>query len=92
MNKIISFIKKHKLISIVSFIVLLILISLPFLLASTNGAVVYAVKSENLVNTILVNGTYTIASQTQVISPTNGIITKLFAANGAIYDNRKVLF
>lgn len=92
MNKIISFIKSHRLISIIAIILIILLVSLPFLLSSTNGTTVYTVKSESLVNTILVNGTYTIASQTQVISPTNGIITQLFVSNGTEVKKGDPLF
>lgn len=92
MEKILSFIKLHKLVSIIAVILLITLVSLPFLLFSTNGAIAYTVKHENLVNTILVNGTYTIASQTQVISPTNGIITQLFVSNGTEVKKGDPLF
>lgn len=82
MNRLIAFVKRHKLVSIIIIILIITFVSLTFLSSSTNGATVYTVKHENLVNTVLVNGTYTIASQTQVISPTNGIITQLFVGNG----------
>lgn len=63
-------------------IIIILIIFWTLLGQKTNNTFVAAVQREDLVNTVLVNGTYNIASQTQVTSPTNGVISKLFVANG----------
>lgn len=92
MHHITSFIKHHRIICIILAIVILILFFLRFLLSTTNSTSEYTLKRENLVTSVLVNGTYTIASQTQVISPTNGVITQLFVTNGTYVKKGDPLF
>ncbi len=68
---------------VISIIVLCILVvgGILFFALKPQNANVYTVRRETLVNTLLINGTYSVASQTRVYSPTNGIITKLFVQN-----------
>ncbi|MCL4375090.1 efflux RND transporter periplasmic adaptor subunit [Patescibacteria group bacterium] len=58
----------------------------------SNDLSVYTVKREDLVDTIQVNANYNAASQTQVFSPTNGIITQLFVANNQSVKKGDPLF
>lgn len=60
---------------------IVILVSAGFLFFHKSNTLLYTVKRETLVNTLQVTGTYAIASQIAVPSPTNGIITKLFVKN-----------
>ncbi len=85
-------VKQHKLASIGIALAVLSVVFLPLFLSQTNSGAVYTVKRENIVNTVLVNGTYTIASQTPIISPTNGVITSLFVTNGAVVKKGDPLF
>lgn len=52
----------------------------------------YTVTKEALVNTLQVTGTYAIAAQTPVVSPTNGIIAKTFVADGDAVKKGDPLF
>jgi len=80
MNKIIPFLKKNKVYVVLFFIVFVIVLGLLF--KPSNKTTVYVVKKNTIVNTLLINGTYTTASQVPVNSPADGIITKLFVSNG----------
>ncbi len=91
MGEIIERIKKYKIIIIVLIILVLVII-FNLLLNSSSTNTIYTVKRENLVNTVLINGTYTIASQTSVNSPTNGVITKLYVKNGTEVKKGDPLF
>lgn len=73
--------KNHKKASF-GLVVVVVLTIVYFKLISSPGAGVYKVKSENLINTVLINGNYSVAAQTQVSSPTNGVITQLYVENG----------
>lgn len=59
---------------------------------SQNGQNIYTVKQGNLVNTLLVNGTYTTAAQTEVNSPADGIITQLYVKDGEAVRQGTPLF
>jgi HlyD family secretion protein len=82
MEHILTFIKTHKkfLIPIAAISAFLLLRTI--LLQKPNTDLIYTVPVENLVDTVAVSGTYTTASQTQVLSPTNGVISQLYVANG----------
>lgn len=82
MQKFISFIRSHKKFVLPITAILLFLIIRTILLQKPNNELVYTVQKENLVDTVQVSGTYTTASQTPVMSPTNGIISNLYVANG----------
>lgn len=82
MNTILSGIKSHKIIIVTVALVVILFTAVSLWLQQSNASAVSEVKQEDLVNTILINGTYTTASQTQVISPTKGIIEKLYVKNG----------
>jgi HlyD family secretion protein len=92
MKEVISFAKKHKVISSIFIIIIILIIVSLFLFATSSNAIIATVKQENLVNTVLVNGTYTVAAQTQINSPTNGVITKLYVNNGDIVKKGDPLF
>ncbi len=81
MTKTLTFIKKYKAPIIIGVIVLFSVVIGFLALNKTTNETVYTLKRENLVNTVLVNATYTTASQTEVYSPSKGIITKLFVSN-----------
>lgn len=53
------------------------------LLRKPNTELTYTMKRENLVDTVDVSGSYTTASQTQVLAPSNGVLDQLFVANNA---------
>ncbi len=57
-----------------------------------NHATDYVVPRESLVNTLQVDGTYSVAAQTEVNSPTNGIIDQLFVTNTAVVAKGDPLF
>jgi multidrug efflux pump subunit AcrA (membrane-fusion protein) len=82
MNKALSFIKARKVFFIIGLVIILFLISRSILLKKPNTELTYTIKQENLVDTVQISRTYTTASQTQVTSPTNGIITELYVGNG----------
>jgi len=78
---------------IVVIIVVIVLITFfVVFLQPSNKNITYTVKRENLINTVLINGTYTTASQTPVNSPTNGIVTKSYVENDSIVKKGDPLF
>ena len=85
-------IKNHKIASIVLIIVIILIVTAFLLIHKSSTAQTANVTREDLINTVLVNGTYTIASQTQVPSPTNGIVTKLYVINGDTVKKGDQLF
>jgi HlyD family secretion protein len=62
------------------------------LLQQPSTDLLYTVKQEDLVDTVQVSGTYMTASQTQVSSPANGIISQLYVTNGDIVKKGEPLF
>jgi len=81
MKNIASLIQSKKKYMIILAILIVFIIGLFLLLQKPNAGKLYTVKQENLINTILVNGTYTTASQTEVASPARGVITELYVGN-----------
>lgn len=77
---IMSFIKTRKTPFIVLTLVVFFIILRAILLQKPNTELTYTVKQENLVDTVQVSGTY-IVSQTEVTSPTKGIITEIYVEN-----------
>jgi HlyD family secretion protein len=73
-------------------IILAFVLGLILLLQKSDDGSVYTVKRENIINTVLVNGTYTTASQTKVSSPAKGIITKLYVDNETHIQKGNALF
>ncbi len=71
--------KQQFIIIVAIFVTLLVFFFWRLLSIDTNK--IYAVKLEDLVSSVLVNGTYTTASQIQVGSPTDGVITEIFVDN-----------
>lgn len=62
------------------------------MLRKPSSANLYTVKQEDLVDTIQVSGTYGIAAETPVTSPSNGIISKLYVQNGDVVPKGAWLF
>jgi multidrug resistance efflux pump len=66
-------------------LILVILVGLFFLrsiiLRKPDDRLTYVVKREALIETVQVSGVYTASSQTEVFSPTDGIITEIYANN-----------
>ena len=81
MNTILSFLKAKKIYVILIIALALFLLIRAVLLRKPDTELTYTVKKEDLIDTVQVSGTYTTASQTQVTSPTNGIITELYVTN-----------
>ncbi len=63
-------------------ILVIFIIIFATLLRPVKNNTIYTVERGNIVNTLLVNGTYTTASQAQVNSPADDIMTKLYVNNG----------
>lgn len=92
MDKVVSFIRAHKRLLLVFVVILLFFLMRALLLQKPDTELTYTVKQENLVDTVQVSGTYTTASQTQVTSPTNGIITRIFVTNNQEVQKGDPLF
>jgi HlyD family secretion protein len=92
MNIILSHLKARKKLLIIPLAILVFLLIRTVLLQKPNTELTYTVHKENLVDTVQVSGTYTTASQTQVASPTTGIISKLYVKNGDIVKKGAPLF
>ena len=91
MNKISLFIKTRKKLAIIIAILAVVIFGI-FLMRPTNTNTIYIVKKDSIVNTLLINGTYTTASQVPVNSPADGIITKLYVKNGDAIKKGDPLF
>lgn len=83
---------KKRLLLLVFVVLVLLTIGFLLLLRKSADGSIYAVKQEDLVNSVLVNGTYVTASQTKVLSPTNGVITELFVGNSGAIKKGDPLF
>ncbi|HWY78865.1 MAG TPA: biotin/lipoyl-binding protein [Candidatus Sulfotelmatobacter sp.] len=92
MSTLFSFIRAKKVYVIVIGIIVLFFIIRAVLLQKPSSDLLYIVKQENLIDTVQVSGTYTTASQTVVVSPSNGIISQLYIHNGAIVKKGQPLF
>lgn len=77
-------------------IILAILIILPILrsviLRQPEERLTYTIHKGELVETVKISGTYGAASQTQVFSPTNGVISQLYITNQANVQKGDPLF
>ncbi len=92
MNKILPHIRTKKILVLFGAITIsLILIGVSLFYRSTR-ALTSSVIREDLVNTVLVNATYTIASQGEVFSPAKGVITELFVDNKTEVQKNNPLF
>ena len=89
---VISFIRKRKIIIAPIIAIIVFLTIRAVLLQKPASDINYTVQKENLVDTVQVSGTYTTASQVQVDSPANGIISKLYVANGSTVKKGDPLF
>lgn len=92
MNIILSHIKARKKLLLIPLAILIFLLVRTVLLQKPSTELTYTVHNENLVDTVQVSGTYTSASQTQVSSPTTGIISKLYVKNGDTVKKGAPLF
>ncbi len=81
MGSFLAFIQAKKILAIITAIVLVVLLCL-FLFRPSKNDTVYTVVQGTIVNTLLINGIYTTASQVPVNSPADGIITKVYVKNG----------
>jgi len=73
-------------------IVLTLLIGRSVLLKKPSTEITYIVSKGTMVDSIQVSGTYTTAAQTEVFSPTNGVITKLYVSNNDQVAKNDLLF
>jgi len=87
MNKMLTLIRTSRTLIVVIIVVIVLITFFVVFLQPSNKNITYTVKRENLINTVLINGTYTTASQTPVNSPTNGIVTKSYVENDSIVKN-----
>lgn len=62
-------------------ILVLLALGISASMKKTNALDVETVKREALVNTVEVNGNYTVALESKVISPAKGVITEIFVRN-----------
>ena len=84
--------KTKKWLITLSLLILFLFVIFLRLIFSSDTNNIYIVKNENLVSTVILNGTYTTASLTKVNSPTNGIITELFVDNNNVVQKGDKLF
>lgn len=92
LGKIIPILKKNKIIILPIFFILLAILARYLLVRRSSGELLYKIKKENLVDTVKVSGTYTVASQTSVKSPAYGVITKLYVEDGDMVEKGDKLF
>jgi HlyD family secretion protein len=92
MRNILSPLRTHKIFVIPIVIIFVFLTVRTILLAQPSSEIDYTVKRENLVETVQVSGTYTTASQTEVKSPSFGVITQLYVNNGEYVQKGAPLF
>lgn len=82
MRQFFEHVKTQKKILFIPLAIILILTIRFFLLQQAGTDIIYKVKRADLVDTIQISGTYQTAAQTQVISPSHGILTKVYVENG----------
>lgn len=70
----------------------ILLIVRVILLQKNSTDILYTVKRGSLVDTVQVTGTYSASSETDVYSPTNGVITDIFIANNQYVKKGDKLF
>ncbi|HSA84215.1 MAG TPA: efflux RND transporter periplasmic adaptor subunit [Patescibacteria group bacterium] len=92
MRHLFEHVKTHKKFLFIPVALLLFFILRFFVLQQSGSEIIYTVERGNLVDTIQVSGTYQTASQTEVISPSHGILTKLYVENGDMVKKGDKLF
>jgi multidrug efflux pump subunit AcrA (membrane-fusion protein) len=92
MNTVLSRLHAHKIFIIPIIIIIVFLIIRTVLLQQPDSGIDYRVHRENLIDTVQVSGTYTTASQTQVMSQATGVISKLYVTNGQYVTKGQQLF
>lgn len=90
MRKKLSFTYHKKLYSIC--IGILVCLLLAFIFRPPPKKNTYTVQKEDIISTLLINGTYSTASQVEVHSPANGIIAKLYVSDGTTVKKGDPLF
>ena len=92
MSIILSELRTRKKFIIPLIIIVVFLIVRTLLLRQPSTEIDYTVKKEDLIDTVQVSGTYTTASQTQVMSPAKGVITQLYVTDGEYVNKGAPLF
>ncbi len=87
-----SILKRHKKLFIIVFLIISVASLIVYSLNKPEQITEYTVQTETLVNTVSVNGSYQIASQIDVLSPSKGIITQLFVENNSFVRTGDNLF
>lgn len=77
---------------IIAVVMVALIVLMAFLLRPPSTTAVYTVGRENLVNTVLANGTFTISQNTPVDTPSTGILTAVYIANGKTVKKGDKLF
>lgn len=93
MNAVISFVKAKKIFLGIGIIFVVVLCTIfIFKNKSDSAPTTYTVKKGDLANILQVSGNYAIASQTQVVSPANGILTAIYVKNNDVVKKGDNLF
>lgn len=87
-----SILKKHKKLFILVFLIISVISLILYSLNRPEPVTEYTVQKETLINTVSVNGNYFVASQTDVLSPSKGIITDLYVDNDSFVRTGDNLF
>ena len=83
---------KNKKYLIIGTVIAFILIGRSFLLRKPNDELTFTTTKETLVDNVVISGVYTTAAQTEVFSPSKGIIAELYVANGDEVQKGEPLF
>lgn len=92
MNWLLLKLRAKKIILVIVIGVLAFIIIRSIILQKPSTQINYTVNRENLVDTVQVSGTYTTASQIQVVSPASGTIAQLYVSNGDYVKKGQPLF
>lgn len=87
-----KFIKKYRT-YLIALVVVVVFLGLRLLIIrQPEEKLIYIIHKGKLSETVKITGTYTAASQTQVFSPTNGIISELYVSNQGFVQKGDPLF
>ncbi len=92
LETVLNFIRARKAYFIIGSLIFLFLFARIILLQKPSTDIVYTAEKSDLVDTVKASGTYATASQTQIISPTNGIISEIFITDGQEIKKGENLF
>ncbi len=76
----------------ISIAIVFILIARTLLLRKPDHQLTFTTSKNTMVNNVTISGVYTTAAQTEVISPSKGIITELYVKNGDQVHKNDALF